>query len=90
MLHGCRIEDTVLIGMGATVMNGATVGHHSIIGARTLIPEGKVIAPHSLVVGIPGRVVRALSDTDVAMLDEAALVYVRKIPRYARGLERID
>ncbi len=89
VLHGCSIEATVLIGMGATVMNGAAVGHHSVIGARTLIPEGKVIPPHSLVVGVPGRVVRILADKDVAMLDEAARVYVRKIPRYRRGFEQI-
>ena len=89
MLHGCSIADTVLIGMGATVMNGAVIGHHSVIGARSLIPEGKIIAPHSLVVGVPGRVVRILADTDVAMLDEAAQVYIRKIPRYRRSLEQI-
>ncbi len=89
MLHGCTIEDTVLVGMGATVMNGAVIGHHSVIGARSLVPEGKVIPPHSLVVGVPGRVVRILSDKDVAMLDEAARVYVKKIPRYRHGFEQI-
>jgi len=90
VLHGCSIGDTVLIGMGATVMNGAVIGHHSVIGARSLVPEGKVIAPHSLVVGVPGRVVRILADEDVATLDEAARVYVKKIPRYRRGLSRTD
>jgi len=85
MLHGCTIEDTVLVGIGATVLNAARIGHHSIIGAHALIPEGKVIPPHSLVVGTPGRVVRILEDKDVAMLDEAAQVYIRKIARYRGG-----
>jgi len=89
MLHGCTVEDTVLVGIGATILNAARIGHHSIIGAHALIPEGKVIPPHSLVVGTPGRVVRILEDKDVAMLDEAAQVYIRKIPRYRGGLKAL-
>ena len=61
LLHACEIEDEVLIGMGAIVMDGAVVGERSIVGAGTLIPPGKIIPPGSLVVGSPGRVVRVLS-----------------------------
>jgi len=89
MLHGCTVGDMVLIGMGATVLNGARIGHHSIIAAHALIPEGKDIPPRSLVVGTPGRIVRALSETDVAMLEEAARIYVKKIGRYGRGLVQV-
>ena len=89
MLHGCTVENTVLVGIGATILNAARIGHHSIIGAHALVPEGKVIPPHSLVVGTPGRVVRILEDKDVAMLDEAAQVYIRKIARYRGGLEPV-
>jgi carbonic anhydrase/acetyltransferase-like protein (isoleucine patch superfamily) len=58
LLHGCRIEDNVLVGMGAIVMNGVIVGSESIIAAGGLLPEGAVIPPGSLVVGAPGKVRR--------------------------------
>lgn len=90
MLHGCTVEDSVLIGMGATVLNGARIGHQSVIGAHALIPEGKVIPPRSLVVGTPGRVVRSLGEDDVERLAQAAQVYVDKIARYRAGLVRAD
>ncbi|MEC5126606.1 gamma carbonic anhydrase family protein [Verrucomicrobiales bacterium BCK34] len=61
LLHACEIEDEVLVGMGAIIMDGAVVGKRSIVGAGTLIPRGKIIPPGSLVMGSPGRVVRALS-----------------------------
>ena len=86
MLHGCTVEDRVLVGMGATVLNGARIGHHSVIGAHALIPQGKDIPPRSLVVGTPGRVVRSLTEADIAMIEEAARIYVRKIARYRHGL----
>lgn len=57
-LHGCEIEDHVLIGMGATVLTGAKVGRGSIIAAGALVLENAVIPPNSLVVGVPGKVVR--------------------------------
>jgi len=57
-LHGCVIEDHVLIGMSATVLTGAHIGRGSIIAAGALVREGEVIPPNSLVVGVPGKVVR--------------------------------
>jgi len=60
LLHACTVEDCVLIGMGAIVMDGAVIGTRSIIGAGALIPPGTVIPPGSLVLGSPGRVVRTL------------------------------
>lgn len=67
-LHGCIVEDRCLIGMGVVVLNGARIGHDSIIAAGTLIPEGTVIPPRSLVMGIPGKVRRELSEADVASI----------------------
>ncbi len=64
-LHGCTIEDDVLVGMGATVMNGARVGRGSIIGAGAIVTEGVEIPPCSLVLGVPGKVVRTLSEDTV-------------------------
>lgn len=58
ILHGCRTEGDVLIGMGAIVMNGAFIGRGSIVAAGALIPEGVQIPPSSLVVGAPGKVRR--------------------------------
>lgn len=77
VLHGCTVEDNVLIGMGAIVLDGAVIGYGSIIGAGALIPENKVVAPGSLVVGIPGKPVRELSPAEIEGLHTHALEYVR-------------
>ena len=61
MLHGCTIEDQCLIGMSATILNGAHVGEESIVAAGTLVPEDMQIPPGSLVMGVPGKVRRPLS-----------------------------
>ena len=66
MLHGCRIGPRALIGIGSIILNGAEIGEGALIGANTLIPEGKKIPPRSMVLGSPGRVVRELSEDDVA------------------------
>ena len=63
-LHGCTIEDRCVIGIGATVLNGARIGHDSIIAAGTLIPENAVVEPGSLWMGSPGKFRRALADND--------------------------
>ena len=60
VLHGCTIEDHCLIGMGTVVLTGAVIGQGSVIGAGTLIREKQVIPPHSLVVGVPGRVIKTV------------------------------
>ena len=90
ILHGCTIGDNVLVGMGATVMNGARIGEGSVIGAGALIPEGKEIPPRSLVVGMPGKVRRHLTEEEVAQLLSGAEVYRRKIPRYLSGLVPVE
>ncbi|HAQ41148.1 MAG TPA: gamma carbonic anhydrase family protein [Clostridiales bacterium] len=62
MLHGCKVEDHCLIGMGSIVLNGAVIGRGSIIAAGALVKENEVIPPFSLVVGVPGRIVKQLSE----------------------------
>jgi len=62
IIHGCVIEDHCLIGMGAIVLTGAVVGRGSIVAAGALVREGQVIPPHSLVVGVPGKVVRSIPE----------------------------
>jgi len=86
MLHGCTVGDGSLIGIKAVVMNGATIGRECLVGANALVAEGKTIPDRSLVLGSPGKVVRTLSDDDVARLRHAAEVYAAKGAQYRRGL----
>ncbi|EAP76300.1 MULTISPECIES: gamma carbonic anhydrase family protein [Roseovarius] len=89
MLHGCVIGDNSLIGMGATVLNGAKIGRNCLIGAGALITEGKEIPDGSLVMGAPGKVVRALDAAAVDRLKLSALGYQKNMRRFRDGLERI-
>ncbi len=66
ILHACTVEDECLIGMGATILDGATIGKGSIIGAHALVTKGTRIPPGSLVMGMPAKVVRALSPGEIA------------------------
>ncbi len=68
MLHGCKIGDNSLIGIGATVLNRAEIGKNCIIGAHTLITEGKKIPDGSLVIGSPGRIIKTLTEQHFQML----------------------
>ena len=63
ILHGCTIEDECLIGMGSVILNEVRVGTGSVVAAGAVIPEGVTIPPGSLVMGVPGRVVRPVDDT---------------------------
>lgn len=88
MLHGCTIGARSLIGIGSILLNGSVIGEGCLIGANTLIPEGKVIPPRSLVMGSPGRVVRELTDDDVASFSSAAGRYVANWRRFAERMKR--
>ncbi|HSM42879.1 MAG TPA: gamma carbonic anhydrase family protein [Afifellaceae bacterium] len=87
ILHGCTIGDNTLVGMGAIVMNGSTVGSNCVIGAGALIGEGKTIPDNSLVVGMPGKVIRTLDEASAAQVAEAADIYVRKWKRYVSDFD---
>lgn len=76
IIHGCIIEDNVLVGMGSTVMNGAVVGKNSIIGAGSLVTEGKEIPSGVLAIGRPAKVIRELTEEEIASLQKAADGYV--------------
>ncbi len=86
MLHGCTIGNNSLIGMGATVLNGARIGKNCLIGAGALITEGKEIADGCLVMGMPGKVVRQLSQTEIQGLTASALHYQDNMRRFRDGL----
>ncbi len=89
VLHGCRIKDNCLIGMGATILNDALIGKNSIIGAGALIPEGKEIPPGSLVIGIPGKVIRELSETEINKLEDHAKDYANLADAH-KDIQQID
>ena len=76
IVHGCRVESDCLIGMHATILDGAVIGHHCIIGANTLITQNKTIPPYSLVLGSPGKVIRTLTPDDIALIEDSAKVYL--------------
>ena len=86
ILHGCTIGNGSLVGMGATVLNGARIGRNCLIGAAALITEGREIPDGSLVVGAPGKVVRQLTEAEIAGLARSAKHYVENARRFARGL----
>ena len=87
MLHGCTIGDGTLIGMAATILNGAKIGAGCLIGAGALITEGKVIPDGSLVMGAPGRIVRALDADARARLLKSAVNYQANMRRFRHGLQ---
>jgi len=87
MLHGCVIEDNVLIGMGACIMNGARIGCNSIVGAGALVTEGKEFPAGSLILGSPAKSSGVVSDELAARITLNAEVYVTKSRRYAAGLK---
>lgn len=90
MLHGCRVGDGSLIGINAIVLNGATIGRNCLIGANALIPEGREIPDGSLVVGSPGRIIRQLTEEEIADQVANAGTYVRHLTEHREGLRRID
>ena len=89
MLHGCSVGDGSLIGINAVILNGAIIGKNCIIGANTLIAEGKEIPDNSLVVGSPGKVVKQLTEQQVAQLKLNAIHYVENAKRYQQSLIRL-
>jgi carbonic anhydrase/acetyltransferase-like protein (isoleucine patch superfamily) len=89
IVHGCTIADDCLIGMGARILNGATLGPECLVGAGALITEGRQFEGGSLIVGVPARVVRPLSDTEKAAIRVSAAHYAEKAARYAAALRPV-
>lgn len=82
VIHACTIEDACLIGMHATVLDGAIVKKHGFVGAGTVITPGKVVGERELWLGNPGKLVRVLSDAQVEQLYYSAATYVRLKDEY--------
>ena len=86
IVHGATVGDNCLVGMGATILNGAVIGDNSLVGAGALVPEGRQIPPGSLVIGMPGKVVRPLTDEETERNRVSAAHYVANWHRFAKGL----
>ena len=89
ILHGCTIGDESLIGMGAIVLNGAKIGKHCLVGAGALVTENKEFPDGSLIVGNPAKVVRQLSEEQIAGLKRRAQGYVANAKRFQAGLRKL-
>ncbi|EPX86148.1 Carbonic anhydrase/acetyltransferase, isoleucine patch superfamily [Rubellimicrobium thermophilum DSM 16684] len=89
MLHGCSIGETTLIGMSATILNGAVIGPECLVGAGALVTEGKRFEARSLLMGVPARAVRELDAMAVAGLHRSAEGYAANAARFAAGLSAV-
>ena len=87
ILHACRIEDDCLIGMRATVMDGAVLNKRVVLAAGSLVPGGKVLEGGYLWVGSPARRARALTEREIAHLEYSAMHYARLKERHRAGLQ---
>ncbi len=85
VLHGCRIEDECLVGIGAIILNGAVIGRGSVVAAGSIVPEGVTVPPGSLVMGVPGKVRRAVSSAEQLRFRENAQHYIDLAGQYARS-----
>jgi carbonic anhydrase/acetyltransferase-like protein (isoleucine patch superfamily) len=84
ILHGCTIKNQVLVGMGAIVLNGAVVGEGSVIGAGAVVTEGMNVPPGSVVVGIPGKIIKQATEEQQKHILANATSYVELAGEYAR------
>lgn len=85
ILHGCTVEDDCLIGMGSILLNRVVIGRGSLIGAGALLPEGMQVPPGSLVLGVPGRIVRPVSQELTTRIEVTWRHYVEQARRHRAG-----
>lgn len=89
MLHGCTVREGALVGIQAVVLNGAVIGRNCLVGAGAVVTEGKVFPERSLILGAPAKVVRELSDEEVARLALNAKGYIERRALFKEQLVRI-
>lgn len=82
VLHGCTIQDRVLVGMGAIIMDGAVIGEDSVVGAGALVTERTIVPPKSLVLGSPAKAKRPVTEKELAWIRESAENYVKYAEQY--------
>jgi carbonic anhydrase/acetyltransferase-like protein (isoleucine patch superfamily) len=89
MLHGCTIKEGSLIGIQAVVLNGAVIGRNCLVGAGAIVTEGKVFPDNSLILGAPAKVVRELTETDIANMQRGTASYAERREYFKAQLVRI-
>ncbi len=89
MLHGCTVHDGALVGIQAVVLNKAVIGKNCLVGAGAVVTEGKSFPERSLILGAPAKVVRTLSDEEVANLQKSARDYAERASHYKTGLQAL-
>jgi carbonic anhydrase/acetyltransferase-like protein (isoleucine patch superfamily) len=87
IVHGCEVHNGALIGMGACVLNRAVIGEECIVGAKALVAEGKIYEPRQLIIGMPAKAVRTLTDKDLEPVRTFNQRYVENGPRHLQALE---
>lgn len=88
VLHGCTIQNRVLVGMGAIIMDGAVIGEDSVVGAGALVTEGTIVPPKSLILGSPAKVKRPVTEQELAWIRESAQNYIRYSRQYLSGPDK--
>src|SRR3712207_1693658 len=88
IVHGCEIENGCLVGMGATILNGARIGEGSIVAAGALVPENKEFPPHSLIVGVPAKRVKDVTDEQTRDIARGVRTYVERAAAHRDSLQR--
>ena len=82
VIHGCTLEDNVLIGMNATVLNGAKIGKNSIGGAGAVVSEGKEFPENSLILGVPAKLIKQVTPEQIQLIQVNADNYVKLSKQY--------
>ena len=88
IVHGCQIERGCLIGMGATILNGAKIGEGSIVAAGALVAENKQFPPHSLIVGMPAKAVKEVTEEQAQSIAHGVHEYVERAASHRASLQR--
>ena len=88
VVHGCEVGDGCLVGMGATILNGAKIGEGSVVAAGALVSEGKEFPPRSLIVGVPAKRVREVTEEQTKDIANGARTYVERAAAHREALER--
>lgn len=86
IVHAAEVEDEVLIGMGAVILSRARIGLHSIIAAGSVVPEGMQVPPRSLVMGVPGKIVRHVTEEEIERIHSATRNYIERAKNYWKGI----
>ena len=90
VVHGATIDDYVIVGMGSVILDGAKIGKHVVIGAGALVPPGKEIPDYSLVLGVPGKVVRQLSEEEIEWTKKNAEIYMELAEKHLKLRRKIE